>query len=39
MLEAMLPDYYRQVADLMRGLSDPEKATLVELLWTPPQGG
>jgi DNA-binding MarR family transcriptional regulator len=32
MLEAMLPDYYRQVADLMRGLSDVEKATLVELL-------
>jgi hypothetical protein len=28
----MLPDYYRQVADLMRGLSDVEKATLVELL-------
>jgi DNA-binding MarR family transcriptional regulator len=32
MLEGMLPAYYRQVADLMGGLSDAEKAMLVELL-------
>ena len=31
-LEAMLPDYYRQVAELMGELSDDEKAGLVELL-------
>lgn len=31
-LEAMLPDYYRQVACLMGPLEDGEKATLVELL-------
>ena len=32
MLEAMLPDYYRQVADLMGSLSDQEKVTLIDLL-------
>jgi DNA-binding MarR family transcriptional regulator len=32
MLDEMLPDYYRQVADLMGGLSDTEKVTLIELL-------
>ena len=32
MLEGMLPDYYRQVAELMGELSDDEKAELVALL-------
>jgi MarR family transcriptional regulator, negative regulator of the multidrug operon emrRAB len=32
MLEAMLPDYYRQVSELMGALSDVEKTTLVDLL-------
>jgi DNA-binding MarR family transcriptional regulator len=32
LLEAMLPEYYRQVAELMGGLSDDEKTVLVSLL-------
>ncbi len=32
MLNGMLPDYYRQVAELMGCLADGEKANLVELL-------
>ena len=32
MLESMLPSYYRQVSELMGGLSDGEKEKLVDLL-------
>jgi DNA-binding MarR family transcriptional regulator len=32
MLDTILPEYYRQVAELMGGLSDDEKAMLVDLL-------
>ena len=32
LLEGMLPDYYRQIAELMGELSDDEKAQLVALL-------
>lgn len=31
-LDALLPDYYRRLADLMKSLDESEKATLVELL-------
>jgi DNA-binding MarR family transcriptional regulator len=31
-LDGILPEYYRHVAELMGGLSDDEKATLVDLL-------
>jgi DNA-binding MarR family transcriptional regulator len=31
-LDRMLPDYYKQVAELMRGLADTEKTMLVDLL-------
>jgi DNA-binding MarR family transcriptional regulator len=31
-LDGILPDYYRHVAELMGGMKDEEKATLVELL-------
>ena len=32
LLDGMLPDYYGQIATLVGGLSDEEKATLVDLL-------
>jgi DNA-binding MarR family transcriptional regulator len=32
MLDGILPEYYRQVAELMGDLSDEEKATVVQLL-------
>jgi DNA-binding MarR family transcriptional regulator len=32
LLEGMLPDHYRRIADLMAPLSEPERATLRELL-------
>jgi DNA-binding MarR family transcriptional regulator len=32
MLDEMLPGYFRQVADLMGGLSDAERVTLIDLL-------
>jgi len=32
LLEGMLPEYYRQVSDLMGGLTDAEKVTLIDLL-------
>src|SRR4051794_21098432 len=32
LLDSILPEYYRHVAELMGGMSDEEKATLVDLL-------